>query len=742
MLMCFSQRFRFRTLVAALPLIAVLVLFGRPAFAAPEAHLLRVDPRAAQENGNPILTTVIEIVQAKRVSEAIADCAALRGNSQFDCMARALDTPYALYKPFPFPAQNAIFTVSVEGSDIPAKYVSHTKWGESLQQPGVGTAWLILIDADKRVGGAFDDAKQVAERFVAGMGPNDIVNVMFFNDRQIVKDSKWLPASQKVNAQRFVQSVGDTFASQGRNRSLFTIIKTGATDGFKALGNVGENVKVPLHQAMVVLSSGFGGTDPSTTGPGALQLQQYMTGGRFPEENTALPKVPVPVISVYLPHRTFDEFRQNSLEFMQNLANTEIGGFFTVMQDGQGDRAGAIVGAVRTRFSTMHIVKWRVSCVAPSITQSFKLVFNNVTPAILGDNSFKDVPIGIDPSTWPLDINLQYTQDRAKTNPVYPGGTFKVYGDFCWGGDKSRAEVYFLPTGQPLPTTGGGAADIDKAKRVQQQLIAMDMKGKALETSDTFVEFEAPDKDKILQGSGDQAVARLVIFDNKAMRTSGVTGDTIVQLKATTQPFPILWLLGGLFALVVIALLVVVIVRSGGKRRGAPPPAPVMAGGPYAPASPYAAPAAAAPGAMPAPAAAPAVHPEFMYGSGGAPPGYGVQAPPQQPPPPNPYAAPGAVGSATRATLQGSAGVFTVVPGVEIRAGRDGAQCGILLSEPRVSGVHSTLKLENGQLMVRDEHSNNGTLLNGNRLTPGVWSPVPNGSLLRFGPAEFSVRLE
>jgi pSer/pThr/pTyr-binding forkhead associated (FHA) protein len=77
-----------------------------------------------------------------------------------------------------------------------------------------------------------------------------------------------------------------------------------------------------------------------------------------------------------------------------------------------------------------------------------------------------------------------------------------------------------------------------------------------------------------------------------------------------------------------------------------------------------------------------------------------------------------------------------------VRAGRDGAACGILLNEPRVSGVHATLKLEGGQLYVRDEGSNNGTLVNGNPATTGVWTIVPNGSLLRFGPMEFSARLE
>ena len=77
-----------------------------------------------------------------------------------------------------------------------------------------------------------------------------------------------------------------------------------------------------------------------------------------------------------------------------------------------------------------------------------------------------------------------------------------------------------------------------------------------------------------------------------------------------------------------------------------------------------------------------------------------------------------------------------------MRAGRDGAACQILLSEPRVSGTHATVKIEGGQLLVRDEGSNNGTHVNGQRVPTGVWSPVPPGAQLRFGPVEFSVRLE
>jgi hypothetical protein len=171
---------------------------------------------------------------------------------------------------------------------------------------------------------------------------------------------------------------------------------------------------------------------------------------------------------------------------------------------------------------------------------------------------------------------------------------------------------------------------------------------------------------------------------------------------------------------VAIVLLVVSIFRGGGgKRRGggsaAAPPRPIIAGG-----SPM-------PGAMPyTPAPSPAGGGgggggDFMYGGG------------------PPAAGPSNV---NRATLTGSAGIFTVVPGMEMRAGRDGAACQILLSEPRVSGTHASVKIDSGQLMVRDESSNNGTYVNGQKIPGGVWTPVPPGAALRFGPVEFSVRLE
>jgi len=679
-----SSRHRIvRALAARFVVLALILVAALPAAAAPEAKLLRVDPRASLESGHPIIATVIEISQSKRVSDATEGCARLTGDAQLGCMSEALEKPNALYTAFPFPAKNAIFAVSVDDMDRPAKYLSHTKWGESGREPGVGTAWLILIDADSRMGPGFQDARALAGRFVAAMGPNDIVNLMFFNDRQVVRDSQWLPQSKQAQATRLIDGMKDPYPSQGRNRSLLTIIKTAATDAFKALGNVGGTVKIPMHQAMVVLSSGFGGTDPSTSGPGALELSKYMTTGRFPPENTALPKTPVPVISIYFPHATYDEFRNNSLDFMQNLANPQIGGFFSVMRKGESRRSDDIVSAVRSRFSTMHIVKWKVSCIAPRITQSFKLVFNNVNPPILGDTTFEEVPIGIDPSSWPLDVDVEQTKAQVG-NGVYPGGRFKVFGDFCWGGDKNRAEVYFLPAGT-APPADLKTADLESARRAQKQLIAQGMRGTAVEAADAFVEFEAPSSDKLLQGSGSRAVARLIVVDNKAARTSGVTGDTILELKATSAPFPLVWALGGLFGLTVLALLVVVLLRGGGRK--GPPRARPNA---------------------PSPGTAPVAHAR----------------------------------SASQATLQGTAGVFTVTAGSEVRAGRDDSKCVVLLNDPGVSGVHATLKVEGGQLWIRDERSNNGTFAGETRLAPGTWTALNPGSQLRFGPVGFSVRLD
>jgi hypothetical protein len=373
--------------------------------------------------------------------------------------------------------------------------------------------------------------------------------------------------------------------------------------------------------------------------------------------------------------------------------------------------------------------------------------------------------MGIDPTAWPLDINVDYTKQMADRNPIEPGGKFTIYGDFCWGGEKERAEVYFISAGtQPPPTIAG--TDIEAAKRTQQQLIASGLRGRAVQSSDRDIVFEAPDKDKILSGSRDSMVARFVVYDNKAHRASGVTASTILTLRAHEKSLPLLLIVGGAFAAVVFLLLLILVLRSG-RRRPAATPAPVVAGGmPYTPApSPYGgyggagpygaspapapaapAPAFGAPGPFASPAAAPVgpagPHADFMYGGQpGAQYGLTMAQPSPQAAPPSPYAQ-SPMGAAARAVLSGNAGTYTVTAGSEMIVGRDAAKCHIALTEPRVSGVHATLKVEGGLLYVRDEQSNNGTFVDGHRLAPNVWTVAPAGGQLRFGPAEFNVRLE
>jgi pSer/pThr/pTyr-binding forkhead associated (FHA) protein len=112
-----------------------------------------------------------------------------------------------------------------------------------------------------------------------------------------------------------------------------------------------------------------------------------------------------------------------------------------------------------------------------------------------------------------------------------------------------------------------------------------------------------------------------------------------------------------------------------------------------------------------------------------------MAAPPQ--PPANPYGA-----SSGGATIFGAAGNFTIRPGGEMRVGRDPAQCGVFLQEPRISGVHASLKFEGGQLWVKDESSNNGVYVDGARIAPAAWTPVGPGGQLRFGPVDFGVRFD
>ncbi len=568
----------------AVAMAAVALALPRAALAVPEAHILRIDPRAGMTGGAPLLTTVVEVVQFNSPSEALAPCNNLKGNAALDCWSSTVEKDGVLWSPFPFPEANALFTASVAGADVPAKLEGHAeKWGDAVKagEPNVGTAWVVSLDASNGMGARFADAKQVAYSFIQAMQPNDLMELVVFDsrDHQYLADSKWKTYKERNDLVKVLD--GAAVSHDGGDRSLFSIIKGVIGDAFGNLGNYSAPQSIPLHQALVVLSNGTSKADASTTGPVAEAFSDYLNKGRFPDDNTAQVKTPLPVISIWFPNASSyvgNLYRNNENQFMQQLANVKIGGFFSVVRQGQGQQHGpTIVKAVKKRFDAMYLVKWRLACLNPSVEQSFALNFKNTKPQIVGDSSFKDVPIGIDPTQWPLDIDEQRTKADAEANPLYPGGTFKVYGDFCWGGDKNRAEAYFVPAGTK-PDPNASSPDPATAKKAMQSLIQQNMRGGAIEAGDTFVTFKVPDEDKILDGTGDATVAHVIVYDNGAKRASGHDEKSILTLKATKKPIP--WLLfagiGG--GVVVLGLLIVVIMRGGGggggggRRRGAAPP--------------------------------------------------------------------------------------------------------------------------------------------------------------------------
>ena len=88
----------------------------RAAQAAPEAHILRIDPRAGIQGGVPVLTTVVEVVQFNSLSSALEPCATITGfGPTLDCLSNTLEKPNATWSPFPFPKANARLLVKQDG---------------------------------------------------------------------------------------------------------------------------------------------------------------------------------------------------------------------------------------------------------------------------------------------------------------------------------------------------------------------------------------------------------------------------------------------------------------------------------------------------------------------------------------------------------------------------------------------------------------------------------------------------
>jgi len=671
-----------------------LPFWATPAEAAPVAHVLRIDPRASVKDGSPVVTAVIDLTEGVRISEVTGPCQGFQDDAYLDCVAERLERPRALAQPVPLPKDRVHLAVRIGDEDVPATYLGHSTFAQSQQEPGVGTAWLVVLDADARMGKAFEDAKRVAARFVETLGPEDQVNVVILGPDRVVSDSRWLESGRKSVALSLLAEQKSTLKGKGRTRPLLSLLKGAAKDAFGTL-SPGASGEIPLHQAMVVLSTGYGGGDPATTGPGAAQLSEFLTRGRLSEENTQLPKLPLPVVSIYVPPDALAEQRQLALDFMQNLANPAIGGFFSALRSGQGDHATRIVDSVRSRFSDLILARFRLSCVAPSVTQSFSLLFGDGAPSIVGDSSFRDVPIGIDPGKWPLDVDVELSRRYAREKGgVYQGGKVRIFGNFCWAGDKTRPEVYFLPPGEKLPQELGTSPDA--ARDVQKRLASLDMRGQVREADRSFVEFSVPESDQLLHGEGKTSVVRLVVADGLLRRTSGLTEATVLQLMGTKPPIPLYYYaIGGLGAALAVAIVLVIIGAQRQRMQSATSSLPLkrLSRSPYMTPSP-------------------------------------VTRGPK---------APG--GAGTRAVLEGPAGRFTLLAGTDLSVGRDGTRCAAVIQSPSVSGLHATFRFEQGKLMVKDEGSSSGTKVDQRTIAAGQWVELAHGDEIFLGPERLRVSL-
>ncbi len=206
-------RRKFRLLVLLLTALTLTLAQARNAGAAPEAHILRIDPRAGIANGKPTLTTVIELVQFKRLSDVLQPCAGVAAAATLGCWSTQLEKPGALWDAFPFPEKNAHLLVKVSGDDTLTKLMDATQWGKAQNQPNVGTAWLVSVDASSGMGGRFRDALVIAHEIIESMQPNDLMDLMFFDDVQVVSDTKWKTFKQRADLATALNSIASPKAS-------------------------------------------------------------------------------------------------------------------------------------------------------------------------------------------------------------------------------------------------------------------------------------------------------------------------------------------------------------------------------------------------------------------------------------------------------------------------------------------------------------------------------------------------
>ncbi len=166
----------------SLSLVAALLLGPLPAAAARSAHPPH-RPARQHRRRRPVAHRARARTKNKRMSDVTGKCATLAGDAALDCISNALEQPGALYSSIEFLEKNAVFTVTVDGSDVPAKFESKALGRERRQETGSAPPGLVLVDAGRLDEPPLRRGQAWPGRSSTPWGTNDIVDVMLFNDK-------------------------------------------------------------------------------------------------------------------------------------------------------------------------------------------------------------------------------------------------------------------------------------------------------------------------------------------------------------------------------------------------------------------------------------------------------------------------------------------------------------------------------------------------------------------------------
>ncbi len=502
-----------RVVAAALACVTSLA-WTTVARAAPEVHVLGVDTRDGLAAGRPIVTTLVTVEQTRPVSEIVRSCA--RPADRLACWEERLATPGAFGAPFPFPRDHARFVVRVGDEDRALELVDATRWLDAPSTARAGTAWIVALDASASMGARYEDARASVYMLVQAMRPQDLVDLVVFDDRGILRDTKWKTFTERnaiVTALSMDAHVAPPHTGERRLPAMLQMIAEG---GMASLYARDDPNGPPLHRAMVVLSSGSGRADAVA----AEIARAAFDNGRFTDRGVALPKTPLPVVAIWFPAKsTIDPSTDRGAQTMLGIASIASGGSFVIARPdaGRAPVPAATFTNVRARFDRMWIVRWRMPCANPTVEQSFTLAIEGTAPAIVPDATFKDVLIGVAPTDWPIDVDADATAVRIAA----PGDVVTVRGRFCWASDPKRVEAFFFAPG---------------GTKSMSEIRAEDVRGEVLDVSATAVKVRIPSRTRALVGDG-AGVVRLALVDTVARRSSATgAGAIAIPIAAAEKP--------------------------------------------------------------------------------------------------------------------------------------------------------------------------------------------------------------